>query len=97
MCEYVKINKCSITDDVCPFMYFCERKQIWKPNRAMPTHCKVAMNVDIPHGYNRVVMVRKNKLYIDMGETKICLDNPFETTPLYVKVTKTKSGYKIKQ
>lgn len=97
MCDYVKVNQCTITGEVCPFMYFCERKRIWKPNKNMPSKCKVALNIEVPDGYCRVVGSRKNFLYIDMGDYTISVKNPFDEVPLYVRVSKTKNGYKIRK
>lgn len=97
MCKYVKENLCTINNTPCPFMYFCEKNQIWKANKAMPDRCKVSIVQEIPKGYYRVIDVRKNYLYIDMEDYTIKVENPFDVTPLYVKVSKTKNGYKIRK
>lgn len=97
MCKYVKDNICTIQNTVCPFMYFCEKQQIWKPNKYMPNPCKISLSYEVPNGYHRVIDSRKKYLYIDMGDYTISVENPFDDIPLYVKITKTKNGYKLRK
>lgn len=96
MCEYVKENKCSITSQICPYMYYCDKIQSYRASNYMPTNCKVKKNIAIPNGYCRVRQERKGYLYIEYGDFVIKAKNPFDYRPLYVKVEKTESGeYKL--
>lgn len=97
MCKYAKNGRCSVLDDVCPFMYFCEKRQTWRALTSMPTQCNVAKKRELPKGCYVVKEERKGFLYVDLGESTIKLPNPFDYTPEYVKLSKTKSGYKIKK
>ncbi len=98
MCEYVDQNVCRITKEVCPWMYLCPQTGEWRANNYMPADCKVKRNVDIPTGYCRVREERKGWLYVDLGEQTIRVKNPFDHTPLYVRVRKLKSGeYKLRE
>lgn len=97
MCKYVKENKCSITDKVCPYMYFCTRWNKWKPLNSMPENCKVKVNQEIPKGYYRVREERKGYLYVDIQGQTYKIENPFDEVPQYVKAIKTKSGWKLRK
>lgn len=98
MCEYVKENKCSITSQICPYMYYCDRIQSYRASNYMPTDCKVKQNLPIPNGYYKVRQVRKDYLYIDYKDITIKVKNPFDYIPLYVKVRKNKDGeYKLRE
>ena len=64
----------------------------------MPDDCKVKRDAAAPKGYKRVREERKGWLYIDLGEQTIRVKNPFDHTPLYVRVKQLKSGeYKIRE
>lgn len=97
MCNYVKENKCLITNQVCPYVYYCDKTRGYKPSSNMPQDCKVKQTAEIPDGYCRVRDVRKDYLYIDYGEITIKVKNPFSFVPQYVKVIKTKAGYKLRK
>ena len=53
--------------------------------------------VEIPEGYNKVEYERHGYLYVDMGDGVVKIPNPFEDIPQFVKVSKTKTGYKVKK
>ena len=58
----------------------------------------IAAFVRSAKGYKRVREERKGWLYIDLGEQTIRVKNPFDHTPLYVRVKQLKSGeYKIRE
>ena len=59
--------------------------------------CKYMNEVEIPEGYNKVEYERHGYLYVDMGNEVIKIPNPFEDIPQFVKVSKTKTGYKVKK
>lgn len=97
MCEYVVNNQCRITQSVCPYVYYCDKIQAFKPSQNMPLNCRIKEKVQIPKGYYKVVNVRKNWLYIDYNDITIKVKNPFDASPVYVKVSKTKDGYKVRK
>lgn len=98
MCKYLQTNLCLLTKEQCPWVFFCNREQKWKPNRAMPSKCKVKENLEIPEGYCKVVFERHGYLYVNLGTEVKKILNPFNDVPLYVKVKKTKKGkYKLSQ
>lgn len=97
MCEYVVLNKCSLTNNICPFMYFCDKKNIWKPSANMPTNCGVKARAEAPKGYYRVREERKGYLYVDIDNQTYKIKNPFDDIPRYVKAFKTKDGWRLKK
>lgn len=98
MCEYVSGNQCRVTQSVCPYMYYCDKIKGFKPSPNMPDDCKVKQQANTPIGYCRVRDERKGWLYIDYNNITIKVKNPFDHTPLYVRVRKMKSGeYKLRE
>ena len=97
MCNYVKENKCLITNQICPFVYYCDKIHGYKPSPNMIQDCKVKRTAEIPDGYFLVRDARKDYLYIDYDEITIKVKNPFDFIPQYVKVTKTRTGYKLRK
>ncbi len=95
MCEYVSKNICSITDSVCPFMYFCTKDNAWRANVKMPKDCKVKLSFVAPKGTYLVRMVKGGYLYVDIGDSTYKIKNTLNYTPAYVKVRKVKGAYKI--
>lgn len=97
MCNYLNTKECTITKTTCPYIYYCRQSDSWKPTKFMPKECKVKQNIQIPKGNYKVLFARKNKLYIQVDNEIIILQNPFNETPVYVKLLKTKTGtWKIK-
>lgn len=97
MCNYVRENRCLVTEQVCPYMYYCEKIHGFKSSPAMPSECKIKQRAEIPKGYYRVRDVRKGYLYIDVDDETIKVKNPFDSVPLYVKVSRTKTGIKLRK
>ena len=98
MCQYIKENKCSITKENCPFMYYCNKANAWRPMNSMPQKCKIQDYVDLPKGWSKVRMQRKGCLYIDIKGQTIKIQNPFDYTPTMVKISKLKNGeWKIRE
>lgn len=97
MCEYVIKNQCTLTNENCPFVYFCHKSNSWLPNKAMPKNCNVKLNAEVPIGYYRIREERKGYLYVDIDDHTYKILNPFKDVPLYVKATKTKNGWKLKK
>lgn len=98
MCSFIKDNnQCKITNTQCPFIYYCIKKQIWKPLNGME-NCKVKNQNNIPKGYYKVCFERHGNLYIDIDNVIKIVPNPFETVPLFVKLIVYKNGkIKLKQ
>lgn len=92
MCNYLKENLCKINETICPFVYFCNKKQKWIELSSMPANCKVKEKVSVPEGYYKVRMERKGYLYIDIEDKTYKILNPFQEVPLYVKAIKLKNG-----
>ena len=97
MCNYVVENLCKITNEICPYMYFCTKLQSYQPLKSMPAQCNIELNAEVPQGYYRVRDERKGYLYVDIGDFTYKIFNPFEDIPLYVKATKTKTGWRLKK
>lgn len=97
MCEYANKNICRLSQDVCPFMYFCTKINGWRPNPNMPVNCRVKLSYQVPPGKYLVRMVRGKYLYVDTGKETYKVENPFtDNVPAYVELIKGKEGYKIK-
>lgn len=99
MCEYanIKNGQCNIAKGVCPYLYFCNKQQIYKENSAMPSNCKVKQDAELPKGYNRVCFERHGNLYVSMNGVVEIMQNPYDFVPMCVKVVKLKNGeWKIK-
>lgn len=93
MCKYVvNANQCSISKEICPYMYFCTKENLWRENRNMPSHCKVQDKMEVPEGYYRVREERKGYLYVDIDNQTYKVLNPFKDIPQFVKATISKSG-----
>ena len=83
---------------MCPWRYRWPDTGTWRDNKDIPEDCKVKRDAAVPKGYKRVREERKGWLYIDLGEQTIRVKNPFDHTPLYVRVKQLKSGeYKIRE
>ena len=61
MCNYVNIeeDKCKITKNICPYLYFCNKTKSYKPNASMPSNCKIKQNFEVPNGCYKVCFERK--------------------------------------
>ena len=99
MCNYIiNNNVCKILNKNCPYMYFCNKENIWKPSLSMPKNCKIKQQIEAPQGYYKVYYEKRGNLYIDINGHIEIVQNPFDNVPLYVKATKLKSGkWRLKQ
>ena len=95
MCNYVNENKCKITGDICPYMYYCEKIRAFRASSAMPKECKIVVRKDVPKGYSIVRDERNGYLYVDYGEITIKLKNPYSIVPNYVKIRRDGTDFKI--
>lgn len=95
MCKYLDLAKeghCNANGEKCPYVYFCTKRNVWKPLSSMPDVCKIAENFEIPNGYYEVCFQKRGNLYVNIdGHIKI-IPNPFEDVPKYVKAYQLKSG-----
>lgn len=90
-------NKCRAINDICPFVYYCGKIQAYKELERAKRGCKYMSQVEIPEGYKKVEHERHGYLYVNMGDEVIKILNPFKDIPQFVKVFKTKTGYKVKK
>lgn len=100
MCKYVSLSDgvCKVNNQKCPFVYFCNKIQCYKPLRSMPEECKMTQQKEAPKGFHKVRFERRHKLYIEIEGNIVVLENPYEYIPSYVKTTKTRAGeWKIKE
>lgn len=100
MCEYANFTegKCRISNEICPYLYFCNKTRSYKELKAMPSDCRVKEKSETPKGYYKVEFERRHRLYVLVDNKIEIVPNPYDHTPLYVKMTKLKSGkWKIKQ
>ena len=98
MCEYVQYNNCKITNQICPYMYWCDKLQIWRANNYMPKNCKVKETNVVKHkGKYQVREYRKGYLYVDINGITYKLQNLFDFVPDYVDVFKKNGQYQIKK
>ncbi len=83
---------CSKSNDICIYSRFCTTR-----NKAIPTesqkYCMLRMKKDIPVGCYNVRFEKKGKLYVDYENRVICVSNPYNVVPDYVKIgTRKKTG-----
>ena len=95
MCDYVGGNKCNITNDVCPFIYWCNKVNDWRPLSSMPNRCKRIDSLEAPEGFYKVRQSRKQWLYVDIENETIMIKNPYDEVPALVKVEQNSDTYKI--
>ncbi|MBQ0141789.1 MAG: hypothetical protein KBT06_03140 [Prevotellaceae bacterium] len=97
MCNYRKENICTVNNEKCPWVYWCDKVNTWKELSKMPKKCKIGENTKAPDGFNKVVFERKGYLYVIVGDQTIKFLNPFDFVPEYVKLYKSKGELKIKK
>lgn len=94
MCEYIKENKCSLQNTVCPFVYWCSKINNYKNTRYM-NDCKIKKRANVPHEYYEVCFSRHGDLYINVKNQTIVIKNIYDDVPNYVKLRKSKGKYTI--
>lgn len=80
--EMVKCRKQG--GNVCPFVYWCENAQDWKPIRNTQETCLLRTKINKPDNASVVRFIKKGKLYIEYKDGVVVLDNPFNFVPKYV-------------
>ncbi len=96
MCEFIEENKCKINQSPCPWVYWCDKVQGWRPNKYMPEKCNMK-KITKHNGKYKVRDSRKGFLYVDIEDTTYKIENPFDFIPDYVDVQKRNGVYKIKK
>lgn len=77
--------KCKRQDgNICPFVYWCDKIEDWKPLRDTQDTCKLRRIENIPSNASKVRFEKKGKLYIDHNNQVVVIDNPFNFVPQYV-------------
>nr|DAR61738.1 MAG TPA: hypothetical protein [Caudoviricetes sp.] len=99
MCEYCDVakGKCRANGEVCPYVYFCTKARANRVSKHMPSNCKVKLNAEVPKGSYRVAYERKGKLYVDVKNQIVIVDNIYDFTPLYVKLYKSGGKWRIRK
>jgi hypothetical protein len=97
-CKYrYEGNKCKAINSICPFVYYCGKINGYKELERAKSGCKYMNEVEIPDGYKKVEYERHGYLYVNLGDFVLKVENPFDDIPQFVKVIKTKTGYKLKK
>lgn len=98
MCDYRELNQCKITNDVCPWVYWCDKVRAWKELSKTPKECKITEKAELPKGYYRVAFEKRGFLYVRIENGLIKIKNPYDEIPIMVKAYKTKNGeWKIRK
>lgn len=95
MCDYVSENRCKIVDDVCPYVYWCNKVNDWRPLSSMPKRCKRMDSLEAPEGFYKVRQSRKQWLYVEIGNMTVMIENPYNEVPAFVRVEQIDDTYKI--
>lgn len=96
MCDFIEGNKCKVNNAICPWVYWCDKLQVWKPNKDMPKNCKIQTSVKHTGKYP-VRSYRKGYLYVDINDITYKLENPFDFVPESIDVQKKNGVYKVKK
>lgn len=94
MCIYTdkSVGKCLKTNSQCPYLYFCTKHNRWKELKNFPEVCKIVEQENIKKGFYKVCFEKRGNLYVEVDGYIRIVANPYDTTPQYVKVYKTKTG-----
>lgn len=98
MCKYRIRNKCSLTEVICPWAFWCGAIRDYKERDSYKTYCKILKNATVkekPDGYYDVKFERHGYLYVDFNGEVIKVENIFNDIPKFVKIKKTKTSYKV--
>lgn len=88
MCEYANTNKCTITGDGCPYIYWCDKINNWRELKSKPKVCQIEarMPKPAPNGYHRVLFSKHGDLYVEDGDHTTIVHNPYDYVPEFVKL-----------
>lgn len=96
-CIYREKNNCEVTKNICPWVMWCSKINNYKERAGVDKYCKYKNMSNIPDGYSKVAFEKKGFLYIDVENETIKIKNPYDYTPLYVKLFKSKGEWKIRK
>lgn len=98
MCKNREGNHCKKTGNICPWSQWCGKINDYKERPGIEKYCKFLQSESIeqiPEGYYKVEFFRHGFLYVNFKNEIIKVENPFDDIPLFVKVKKYKSTYKL--
>ena len=99
MCNQANLSNglCKINKEICPFLYYCSKIHSYKELRTMPSKCKVLEQFEMPEGFYKVSYENNGNLYVEVNGYIEIIANPYDYIPLYVKLFKIESDWKIEQ
>lgn len=97
MCDYVNTNKCTITGDCCPYIYWCDKINNWRELKSKPKVCQIEARVpkSAPNGYCRVLFSKHGNLYVDRGDEAVIVKNTLDHTPEFVMLKRVGDKWEI--
>ena len=95
MCQYRKENNCTVNNEICPWVYWCDKVNAWKELSKKPKECPIAKNVTQKKGMHKVEFARGKYLYVTIENQTFKLLNPFSYVPNEVKIKKYRGEWKV--
>lgn len=95
MCKNRKDNLCLITNNNCPWAFWCGKLSVYKERAGAEKYCGYLQEEETPEGFYKVEFERHGYLYINYKDNVIKVQNPFDDVPKFIKVKKTKTSYKL--
>lgn len=106
-CEYCEVKSysepciCLKQNDICPLVRRCTKSPIWLPLNAMDS-CALrkkimSKEIDLKDNEYKVNHINKNHLYIEIGDSMIKLQNPYDYEPQKVELIKVDGEFHIKE
>lgn len=88
---------CRIMKDTCPLVRYCDKvnKLI---NNDFYENCRyyIMENGKVKKGFSRVRFEKHGKLYVEVENTVVTFDNPYDEVPKEVEIIKVNNTYYIK-
>lgn len=93
MCQYANISqgRCKVDNEFCPYLYFCTKINGYKESQNMPAECK-KIKKNLPRNCYEVSFEKRDKLYVNVKNNIVIVDNPFDHIPVYVKMFRNRNG-----
>ena len=93
---YNSYCSCNKSNEICPFTRRCSTRMAHVPLASM-NNCQLRKEEEmIPTNTNKVRFEKRGKLFIEVENFVIELDNPYDYIPQYVELIKQKGEYFIK-
>ena len=90
LCNFLTLTtgKCSLINNKCPFVYYCNKIRQFKPLESFPKKCKMINKSNAIYGKNifKVEFEKRGKLYINYNGVIKIISNPFNYIPSFVKI-----------